>query len=113
MAPAKKAAKKAPAKKAAAKKAPAKKAAAKKAPAKKAGAKKAGSKKSAAKKATGGGDKPMLLSKSKVKETLKGQGKRTDSALIDALNDEIHGLLERAARRADDNKRGTVRPGDL
>jgi chromatin remodeling complex protein RSC6 len=51
MATAKKAAKKAPAKKAAAKKAPAKKAAAKKAPAKKAAAKKAPAKKAAAKKA--------------------------------------------------------------
>ncbi|MBW3659703.1 MAG: hypothetical protein KY457_13775 [Actinobacteria bacterium] len=118
MAPAKKAAKKAPAKKSAAKKAPAKKSAAKKAPAKKAPAKKApakkGAKKSAAKKSTsGGGDRPMLLSKSKIKETLKGHGKRTDSSLIDALNDEIHTMLERATRRADDNKRGTVRPGDL
>jgi chromatin remodeling complex protein RSC6 len=51
MATAKKAAKKAPAKKAAAKKAPAKKPAAKKAPAKKAAAKKAPAKKAAAKKA--------------------------------------------------------------
>ncbi|MBW3619720.1 MAG: hypothetical protein KY461_05700 [Actinobacteria bacterium] len=109
-APAKKAAKKAPAKKSAAKKAPAKKAA-KKAPAKKAGAKKAGAKKATAKKS--GGDRPMLLSKSKIKETLKGHGKRTDSSLIDALNDEIHTMLQRATKRADDNKRGTVRPGDL
>jgi chromatin remodeling complex protein RSC6 len=51
MATAKKAAKKAPAKKAATKKAPAKKAAAKKAPAKKAAAKKAPAKKAPAKKA--------------------------------------------------------------
>ena len=118
MAPAKKAAKKAPAKKAA-KKAPAKKSAAKKAPAKK-GAKKAPAKKAGAKKAAkkapakkSGGDRPMLLSKSKIKETLKGHGKRTDSSLIDALNDEIHTMLQRATKRADDNKRGTVRPGDL
>lgn len=119
MAAAKKTAKK-PAKKAAkkttAKKAPAKKAAAKKSTAKKA-TKKAPAKKSSAKKSTkktaASGDKPMLLSKSKVKETLKGHGKRTDSALIDSLNDEIHALLEKAAGRADGNKRGTVRPGDL
>jgi hypothetical protein len=115
MAPAKKSAKKAPAKKAA-KKAPAKKAA-KKAPAKKAAkkapAKKGAAKKSSAKKASAASDKPMLVSKSKIKETLKDHGKRTDSSLFDALNDEIHTLLERAADRAEGNKRGTVRPGDL
>lgn len=115
MAPAKKAAKKAPAKKAAAKKSAAKKAPAKKAATKKAGAKKAGTKKAAKKSASRGSsaDKPMLVSKGKIKETLKSHGKRTDSALIDALNDEIHGMLEKAANRAEGNKRGTVRPGDL
>ena len=111
MAPAKKAAKKAPAKKAAAKKAPAKKAAAKKAPAKKAAKKSA--KKAPAKKKAAASDKPMLVSKSKIKETLKGHGKRTDGSLFDALNDEIHALLEKAVNRAHGNKRGTVRPDDL
>lgn len=117
-APAKKTAKKAAAKKSPAKKTAAKKSTAKKAPAKKAAkkapAKKSSAKKSTAKKATASSsDKPMLISKSKIKEALKGHGKRTDSSLFDSLNDEIHAMLEKAANRAEGNKRGTVRPNDL
>jgi DNA-binding protein HU-beta len=112
MAPAKKAAKKAATKKATAKKST-RKATAKNSTTK-ATAKKAGAKKTA-KKGTrrAAADKPMLVSKSKIKETLKSHGKRTDSTLVDALNDEIHGMLQKAATRAEGNKRGTVRPGDL
>ncbi len=109
---AKKAAKKAPAKKAAAKKAPAKKAVAKKAPAKKAPAKKAPAKKGPAKKAAAA-PTPILVSKSRTKEYLKARDKRSGDDVIEALNNEVLALLDKAASRAEGNGRRTVRPADF
>ncbi len=118
---AKKAAKKAPAKKAAAKKpaakkAPAKKAAAKKAPAKKAPAKKAPAKKAPAKKSAA----PAAVVKvptSQIKAAAKaasGSGSlRSSAEFIDAFNVEVNEMLARAVKRAEGNKRGTLRPGDV
>jgi hypothetical protein len=116
MAPAKKAAKKS-AKKATAKKAtkrsPAKKAT------KKATAKKA-TKKSTRKKATKRSSASRSSSKqenvvvaSKLREAIRSQDIRMSGDLPDALNAEIHALIDRAVARAKGNGRGTVRPTDL
>lgn len=114
MAAAKKATKKA-AKKSSSKKATAKKASSKKATAKKTAAKKATSKKATTKKAT---KKPMapaatVVVASQTRETVRGADIRMASDFPDALNAEVHHLIERAVQRAKDNGRGTVRPSDL
>lgn len=54
-----------------------------------------------------------LVVQSKVKEAVKAQGLRTDSALPDALNAKIAALLADAAKRAKENGRSTLRPYDL
>jgi hypothetical protein len=115
MAPAKKAAaKKATAKKATAKKATAKKATAKKATAKKATAKKATAKKATARKRTAAAAPTgNVVVASKVREATRAADVRMSSDFVDALNGEVSALIARAAQRAKDNKRGTVRPGDL
>ncbi|MEX1177839.1 MAG: hypothetical protein WEB09_05210 [Nitriliruptor sp.] len=99
-------AKKATAKKATAKKATAKKATAKKATAKKATAKKATKKTTAA----AGGN---VVVASKIREAVKAQDVRMSSEFVDAVNQHVNELIAKAAERAKDNKRGTVRPGDL
>ncbi len=107
---AKKSTKKAPAKKAA-KKAPAKKAAkksAKKAPAKKA-AKKA-TRRSAPKAAA---PAAVMISKSRVKDHLKGKGLRSGDDVIAAVNAMVVEMLDDAAKRAEGNGRRTVRPVDF
>ncbi len=112
MAPAKKAAKKAPAKKAAAKKSTAKKATAKKAAAKKAPAKKAAGKRTA-RKATASASKENLVVASKLRDAIRSKDIRMAGDLVDALNDEVHALVDKAVARAKGNNRGTVRPSDL
>ncbi len=52
-----------------------------------------------------------LIVKATVKEAL--QDKNVASDFYDALNGEVHELLEDAARRAEDNDRKTVQPRDL
>jgi hypothetical protein len=50
---------------------------------------------------------------SKVKEVVRAAGLRSDGELIAAVSDKVHELLEAAIKRAQGNKRGTVRPYDL
>lgn len=52
-----------------------------------------------------------LIVKSAVKEALSGHNVSSD--FYDALDDEVAGLLNRAAERADANGRKTVQPRDL
>jgi histone H3/H4 len=52
-----------------------------------------------------------LIVKATVKEAL--QDKNVASDFYDALDGEVHELLEDAARRAEDNDRKTVQPRDL
>ncbi len=54
-----------------------------------------------------------LIVQSKVKEAVKAQGLRTDSALADALNNKVVAMIAEAAKRAKENGRGTLRPYDL
>jgi RNA recognition motif-containing protein len=55
----------------------------------------------------------VLLVGSKVKEVIREAGFRSDGELVQALSDKVHEILEAAIRRAQENKRGTVRPYDL
>lgn len=55
----------------------------------------------------------MLLVQSKVKEYVRGQEMMCSSDLIEALNEEIGRLLDRAVQRAQDNGRKTARASDV
>lgn len=54
-----------------------------------------------------------VVVQSKVKEAVKAQGLRMDSNLPDALNEKVNALIAKAAKRAKENGRGTLRPYDL
>lgn len=61
-------------------------------------------------------DLEMLLVGSKTKEVLKGSGNDTlnvSSDALEALNEVIHELVERARVRCAENGRKTVRPSDF
>lgn len=83
---------------------------AKKATAKKRTARK-GTKK-AARKATAGAAGSVVVT-SKVRDRLRGSNARMSGEFVEALNDEVDVLIERAVKRAKDNNRSTVRPQDL
>lgn len=58
----------------------------------------------------------MLLVGSKTKELLKGSGNETlnvSSDALEALNQVVHELVERARTRCSENGRKTVRPSDF
>lgn len=57
--------------------------------------------------------KEMLLVQSKVKEYVRGQEMMCASDLIDALNDQVAALLDRAVERANLNGRKTARASDV
>lgn len=67
----------------------------------------------AKKKASKKKPKEILVVGSKVKEVVRAAGLRSDGELVQAVSDKVHELLEAAIQRAQDNKRGTVRPYDL
>jgi histone H3/H4 len=50
---------------------------------------------------------------SKVKDVVRNAGLRSDGELVQAVSEKVHELLEAAIARAEQNKRGTVRPYDL
>ncbi len=50
---------------------------------------------------------------SKVKDVIRTAGLRSDGELVQAVSDHVHDMLEAAVERAQDHKRGTVRPYDL
>ncbi len=55
---------------------------------------------------------PMLVA-SKVKAYLNAQGVKVAGDVVDALNEVVAGLLDKAVERAQANKRATVRASDL
>ena len=63
----------------------------------------------AAKKAT----RETLVVGSKVKNYIKGQGKKCSGDLIEGLSDQLHAVIDAAINRCEGNKRSTVRPVDL
>ena len=61
-------------------------------------------------------DLEMLLVGSKTKDALKGDGKSTlnvSGDALEALNEIVHDLVERARVRCSENGRKTVRPSDF
>ncbi len=69
----------------------------------------------AKKKASKTAKKPreIVVVGSKVKDVVRSAGYRSDGELVQAVSDKVHELLEAAIKRAESNKRGTVRPYDL
>jgi len=57
--------------------------------------------------------KDVLVVGSKVKDVVRGKGLMASGDLIEAISDEVHDLLERAALRVENNRRSTMRPHDL
>ncbi len=55
----------------------------------------------------------MLVVQSKVKEYIKSAEMMCASDLIDALNEEIARLLDKAVERAKENNRKTARASDI
>lgn len=50
---------------------------------------------------------------SKVKEVVREAGLHSDDRFVEAVNNKVHGLLNKSIKRAKANGRGTVRPYDL
>lgn len=50
---------------------------------------------------------------SKVKEVVREAGLHSDDRFVAAVNNKVHGLLNKSIKRAKSNGRGTVRPYDL
>jgi hypothetical protein len=57
--------------------------------------------------------KEMMLVQSKVKEYVRGQDMNCASDLVDALNEQVALLLDRAVTRAKENGRKTTRASDV
>ncbi len=55
----------------------------------------------------------MLVVGSKVKAYIKSKGLHTSGDFVAALSEEVGNLLDKAAKRCEENKRSTVRPADL
>jgi histone H3/H4 len=55
----------------------------------------------------------VLVVASKVRAYLKGRGVKMSGELIGSLNTKVHAMLDEAARRAQGNKRATVKPQDV
>lgn len=66
-----------------------------------------------AKKAAKKKAREVVVVGSKVKDVVRSAGLRSDGDLVQAVSDCVHDMLERAITRAQENKRGTVRPYDL
>lgn len=66
-----------------------------------------------AKKAAKKKAREVVVVGSKVKDVVRSAGLRSDGDLVQAVSDSVHDLLEAAINRAQQNKRGTVRPYDL
>jgi histone H3/H4 len=58
-------------------------------------------------------DKEMLIVGSKVKNYIKDKGLMSSSEVLDAVNDAVYCLLDKAACRADANGRKTVQARDV
>jgi len=66
-----------------------------------------------AKKAAKKAPKEVLVVGSKVRAYIRGKKAMMSGELLAALNDMVHGALDKAIARAQANKRATVKPQDL
>ncbi len=57
-------------------------------------------------------DKEMLIVGSKVKNHIKSKGLMSSSDLLDAINDAVYAMLDKAVARAEANGRKTVQAKD-
>jgi histone H3/H4 len=57
--------------------------------------------------------KEMLLVGSKVKNYIKSKGLMSSADVLDALNEEVHELLDKAVERAKENGRKTTQARDV
>lgn len=55
----------------------------------------------------------MLIVGSKVKAYIKSKNLHTAGDFSEALSKEVARLIDKAAKRCEDNKRSTLRPSDL
>jgi hypothetical protein len=67
----------------------------------------------AKKKASNKKPREVVVVGSKVKEVIRSAGLRSDGELVQAVSEQVHQMLGAAIKRAQNNKRGTVRPYDL
>lgn len=58
-------------------------------------------------------DEEVLIVASKVRGYLKSKNVKMSGELIGALNQKVKGMLDDAAKRAQTNKRATVKPQDV
>ena len=58
-------------------------------------------------------EKESLVVTSKTKAYIKEKGCMVGGDVLDALNDKVRELLDKAVKRAKDNKRSTLRSQDL
>ena len=58
-------------------------------------------------------EREKLVVASKVKDYIKSKACQTSSDALDALNDQVQKMLDKAVERAQSNKRATVRPQDF
>lgn len=58
-------------------------------------------------------EQPNIVVVSKIKETLRDAGMRSDADLPEAISAKVHIMLTEAMNRANQNGRTTVRPHDL
>lgn len=58
-------------------------------------------------------EREILVVGSKIKNYLKERGLKSSGDLVEAVSAKVQELLDHAIRRAQDNKRSTVRPCDL
>jgi hypothetical protein len=61
----------------------------------------------------GGAKRDSLVVGSKIKAHVKSKGCKSSGDLLDAVNDALYGILDRACERSQSNKRSTVRPQDV
>jgi len=60
-----------------------------------------------------GGKREVLVVGSKVKDYVRSKGLMASGDLLEAISDQVHNMLDRAATRTESNKRSTMRPADL
>ena len=67
----------------------------------------------AAKKKAKKAKREILVVGSKVKEYVRGKGLMASGDLLEAISNEVHDIIDRAADRTEANRRSTMRPQDL
>ena len=67
----------------------------------------------AAKKKAKKAKREILVVGSKVKDYVRSKGLMASGDLLEAISNEVHDIIDRAASRTEANRRSTMRPQDL